>query len=221
MLAGADAEDHALRKQQPEGAECVGDDRGVLAKSGCRDRGSESDASRSLADGGQPREGKGRMAVGVTPGLEMVADENRIESVGLGRDREIEQLARAELLSRSLVAEPQLWCGHYGRLKYRFQLNATPLIAAAATTTPSAIRLCVSKLAMPTAVRNTTRTTAISIITTSEIARWSFMTRLAYRSWVERKFCAWRRSDRKSTRLNSSHSSISYAVFCLKKKKKN
>src|SRR5438309_7585952 len=28
-----------------------------------------------------------------------------------------------------------------------------------------------------------------------------------------------RRGDRKSTRLNSSHSSISYAVFCLKKKK--
>src|SRR5438309_9042589 len=28
-------------------------------------------------------------------------------------------------------------------------------------------------------------------------------------------------SDRKSTRLNSSHSSISYAVFCLKKKKNN
>src|SRR5689334_24335282 len=27
--------------------------------------------------------------------------------------------------------------------------------------------------------------------------------------------------DRKSTRLNSSHSSISYAVFCLKKKKTN
>src|SRR6266852_8884393 len=30
--------------------------------------------------------------------------------------------------------------------------------------------------------------------------------------------CAGR--DRKSTRLNSSHGSISYAVFCLKKKKK-
>src|SRR5688572_32044209 len=27
--------------------------------------------------------------------------------------------------------------------------------------------------------------------------------------------------DRKSTRLNSSHSQISYAVFCLKKKKQN
>src|SRR5205085_10659281 len=30
-----------------------------------------------------------------------------------------------------------------------------------------------------------------------------------------------RKTDRKSTRLNSSHSQISYAVFCLKKKKKN
>src|SRR3712207_7147321 len=31
----------------------------------------------------------------------------------------------------------------------------------------------------------------------------------------------WRKKpDRKSTRLNSSHANISYAVFCLKKKKK-
>src|SRR5437899_10153124 len=30
-----------------------------------------------------------------------------------------------------------------------------------------------------------------------------------------------RDEDRKSTRLNSSHLGISYAVFCLKKKKKN
>src|SRR5690625_5940808 len=29
------------------------------------------------------------------------------------------------------------------------------------------------------------------------------------------------KKDRKSTRLNSSHVAISYAVFCLKKKKKN
>src|SRR2546430_12428940 len=34
--------------------------------------------------------------------------------------------------------------------------------------------------------------------------------------WRESRSC---RSDRKSTRLNSSHSQISYAVFCLKKKK--
>src|SRR3712207_8262397 len=31
----------------------------------------------------------------------------------------------------------------------------------------------------------------------------------------------WTGQDRKSTRLNSSHANISYAVFCLKKKKHN
>src|SRR2546430_9236633 len=37
--------------------------------------------------------------------------------------------------------------------------------------------------------------------------------------WAGEGRIRWRR-DRKSTRLNSSHSQISYAVFCLKKKKK-
>src|SRR2546429_7268606 len=32
-------------------------------------------------------------------------------------------------------------------------------------------------------------------------------------------FPGWSEADRKSTRLNSSHGYISYAVFCLKKKK--
>src|SRR5437667_404264 len=36
------------------------------------------------------------------------------------------------------------------------------------------------------------------------------------RAW---RCCRSRREDRKSTRLNSSHITISYAVFCLKKKK--
>src|SRR5205814_10196985 len=40
--------------------------------------------------------------------------------------------------------------------------------------------------------------------------------RAAHRSAGDR--CS---QDRKSTRLNSSHLGISYAVFCLKKKKKN
>src|SRR2546430_9183969 len=35
--------------------------------------------------------------------------------------------------------------------------------------------------------------------------------------WLEHR--QQRHRDRKSTRLNSSHSQISYAVFCLKKKK--
>src|SRR2546427_6546526 len=42
--------------------------------------------------------------------------------------------------------------------------------------------------------------------------------------WAELKKVHWpsrkeTQADRKSTRLNSSHSQISYAVFCLKKKK--
>src|SRR5258708_29350821 len=39
-------------------------------------------------------------------------------------------------------------------------------------------------------------------------------------SFVFTRQIVWFRVDRKSTRLNSSHQIISYAVFCLKKKKK-
>src|SRR2546427_7076044 len=38
---------------------------------------------------------------------------------------------------------------------------------------------------------------------------------------VHERPCGAYLTDRKSTRLNSSHSQISYAVFCLKKKKRN
>src|SRR5256885_6878907 len=43
----------------------------------------------------------------------------------------------------------------------------------------------------------------------------------ADREWVMRPAGAGPPIDRKSTRLNSSHLVISYAVFCLKKKKKH
>src|SRR2546430_9077562 len=43
--------------------------------------------------------------------------------------------------------------------------------------------------------------------------------RRAVREWAIQNGESW--VDRKSTRLNSSHSQISYAVFCLKKKKIN
>src|SRR6266581_7442774 len=60
---------------------------------------------------------------------------------------------------------------------------------------------------------------------TTEIYTLSLHDALPIRTWCHRT--GWRRptstacsprSDRKSTRLNSSHPSISYAVFCLKKK---
>src|SRR5258707_8245498 len=38
-------------------------------------------------------------------------------------------------------------------------------------------------------------------------------------TWMVSRRCQECRLDRKSTRLNSSHANISYAVFCLKKKR--
>src|SRR5262245_63816701 len=66
-----------------------------------------------------------------------------------------------------------------------------------------------------TSVRRGMRPSAGS---TTSHARWFL------RSKVSKIRCAGGRrppADRKSTRLNSSHLGISYAVFCLKKKKKN
>src|ERR1039458_6907541 len=42
--------------------------------------------------------------------------------------------------------------------------------------------------------------------------------RLEARGWIQGRWVD--KADRKSTRLNSSHLGISYAVFCLKKKRK-
>src|SRR5436305_6618715 len=47
----------------------------------------------------------------------------------------------------------------------------------------------------------------------------SLRSRLLFELHTNRRFAG--SQDRKSTRLNSSHVRISYAVFCLKKKKKN
>src|SRR5207253_11480326 len=56
------------------------------------------------------------------------------------------------------------------------------------------------------------RSPARSARCASRPSRWRAVRRC--RGWRRR------RRDRKSTRLNSSHVAISYAVFCLKKKKK-
>src|SRR5688572_31324062 len=47
----------------------------------------------------------------------------------------------------------------------------------------------------------------------------SVRVQLARGALLQRRLPLSQRQDRKSTRLNSSHSQISYAVFCLKKKK--
>src|SRR5256885_4117950 len=59
---------------------------------------------------------------------------------------------------------------------------------------------------------------------TAEVEETTDFDRLGKRADRRREFgrgnCGLAHGDRKSTRLNSSHLVISYAVFCLKKKKK-
>src|SRR5688572_32306521 len=53
---------------------------------------------------------------------------------------------------------------------------------------------------------------------TTELGYWQFQSAVLFNNYdVARPTAQF--GDRKSTRLNSSHSQISYAVFCLKKKK--
>src|SRR5206468_6687660 len=61
------------------------------------------------------------------------------------------------------------------------------------------------------------------------LERWSLSTNIGWRdeqrndifsASFHQNATLMRKGDRKSTRLNSSHDQISYAVFCLKKKKK-
>src|SRR5688572_33293953 len=71
---------------------------------------------------------------------------------------------------------------------------------------------------------NDTATTEIYTLSLHDALPISARRTTGKRGWPSRRARAEPRKavaiDRKSTRLNSSHSQISYAVFCLKKKKK-
>src|SRR5690348_17771921 len=71
-------------------------------------------------------------------------------------------------------------------------------------------------------VRRPPRSTLFPYTTLFRSARTELAAEVGYYKFVQYVFCQQQGSlkqDRKSTRLNSSHPSISYAVFCLKKKK--
>src|SRR5688572_31286217 len=76
--------------------------------------------------------------------------------------------------------------------------------------------MCFFLLMIPRPPRSTLfpYTTLFRSLSFSMASAWRAVTEVA-RTGVS---CEWS-GDRKSTRLNSSHSQISYAVFCLKKKK--
>ena len=98
MLARSDAEDDSVRHQNAKSPECLRDDRWVIPEGRCRNRRAQQDLLGPLACGGKPGDRKRRVAIGMTPGLEVIAHEDAFETVVFGGDREIEQLSRAELL---------------------------------------------------------------------------------------------------------------------------
>src|SRR3712207_8071955 len=58
------------------------------------------------------------------------------------------------------------------------------------------------------------------ILSTSILSAGGGIRRLETKRKGSKRICGYiTKQDRKSTRLNSSHANISYAVFCLKKKK--
>src|SRR2546429_2470625 len=84
-----------------------------------------------------------------------------------------------------------------------------------------------TSLAMPSGLRlrSSLSGSGKTSLNWSQTSNWSHLQQLK-----QRKERTWRKrvgveptpeSDRKSTRLNSSHGYISYAVFCLKKKKRS
>src|SRR5256885_8100190 len=89
------------------------------------------------------------------------------------------------------------------------------------TTTRYSVGICIHAAA--TAAATTTKTAMALRILGSSVRNWwqglgRNQSSATASSWVHEKAVALDWLDRKSTRLNSSHLVISYAVFCLKKK---
>src|SRR5215831_9117432 len=79
----------------------------MVAEGRCRDAGADLDAPRLDAERRQPGKRERRMAAGVFPGLEVVADKHRVEPDVLGEAGKLQQLAWSELFGRRLVSELQ------------------------------------------------------------------------------------------------------------------
>ena len=90
-----------------ERRERLRDDRGVVPEARGQDARPEHDALGRDRGRAQPDERVRRMPVGVAPRLEVVARPDGVEAEPLGGDREVEEAARVELLSRRLVSESQ------------------------------------------------------------------------------------------------------------------
>src|SRR5207253_2551819 len=114
----------AAREHRAQRAKRLRHDRGVVAEGRRRDAGADHHPPRAGAERAEPGERVRRMAVGMLPWLEMVADEHRVETDLFGQARKIQEFARSELLGRGLVSEFQ----HLSLLQRsrRKKFNASP-----------------------------------------------------------------------------------------------
>ena len=137
-LARAHAQDHAPGREAAQGGEGLRDHRRVVAERRGEDARPEDHPRRGLGGRTQPGERVGRVAVGVAPGLEVVARPHGVEAGALGGDGEIQQASRRELLGGRLVAEGQGGHGAHpcrGRVGCLRRLSHQPVTAS--TTAPS------------------------------------------------------------------------------------
>ena len=104
-LAGAYSEDDPARRQAAERGKRLCHHRGVVAQGRGQHAGAQDDSLRRGCRRAQPGDGVGRMAIGMAPGLVVVAGPDGVEAVLFRGDGEVEELSWAELFSRGLVAE--------------------------------------------------------------------------------------------------------------------
>ena len=106
-LAGADAEEDPVRVQAAHGRERLRDDGGVVAERRGQHRRAQDQPLGALAHRGHPGQRERRMPALVAPRLEVVADRRTVHAVLFGRDGQLDEFARGELLRRRLVSEFQ------------------------------------------------------------------------------------------------------------------
>src|SRR5581483_8125287 len=88
-------------------SEGLGDNGGVITEGRREHARAHQDARCPCPQRAQPRYGKRGMTVGVTPSLEMIADENRVKAALFSQNGKAQQLVGTELFRGRLVTQSE------------------------------------------------------------------------------------------------------------------
>src|SRR5579871_6789275 len=111
-FAGAHAQNDPIWCEDAQRRKRLRDDGRLIAKCRRQNAGSQDNTLGALPSRAQPGKREGRVAVGVSPGLKVIADPGAIEAELLSLNREVKQLAWSKLLCRSLVSQLQGMVAH-------------------------------------------------------------------------------------------------------------